>query len=372
MPILNKPISFLDIQTEFGGTNPISLNEYYQGGSYVPTKTGKLVSLTTRQSIEITIPTAGTITLDDFVGTRSRSLTILTGSGTFTQPAGYYRMTILVVAGGGSGGAEGSQWNGGGGGGAGGVIYVQDIVAAPGSTYSYSCGAGGAAVYNTQGTTGTNTIFGGYTAYGGGGGGGWNYSASNPVTGSGYDKNNNYYEDHAYRQFDGLPGGSGGGGSSYYGQGRAGAGTAGQGYDGGTGAYDNGYNGGGGGYGGLGYSTAQQTVYSGGIGGTFVFTINGVTSTTVDVAGGGGAGGGFEHPSYGGNQAGNRFARPGYGGGDGGYGGQSGYATPGNSAAANKGGGGGGAGGAYPNNSGNYYAGNGGSGVIYVLSYFKL
>lgn len=30
-------ISFSDMQTQLGGANPISLSEYYRGGSYVPT-----------------------------------------------------------------------------------------------------------------------------------------------------------------------------------------------------------------------------------------------------------------------------------------------------------------------------------------------
>jgi hypothetical protein len=34
------PLSLTDIQTEFGGTNPIGLNEYYRGGPYVPTTGG--------------------------------------------------------------------------------------------------------------------------------------------------------------------------------------------------------------------------------------------------------------------------------------------------------------------------------------------
>ena len=33
-------ISFLQIQTEFTGANPISMSEYYRGGSYVPTSVG--------------------------------------------------------------------------------------------------------------------------------------------------------------------------------------------------------------------------------------------------------------------------------------------------------------------------------------------
>ncbi len=32
------PISFADLQAEFGGSHPIGLNEYYRGGSRVPTQ----------------------------------------------------------------------------------------------------------------------------------------------------------------------------------------------------------------------------------------------------------------------------------------------------------------------------------------------
>lgn len=37
-------ISFSDIQTEFGGSNPIGINEYYKGGSYVPSTVSKTVT----------------------------------------------------------------------------------------------------------------------------------------------------------------------------------------------------------------------------------------------------------------------------------------------------------------------------------------
>jgi Phage tail fibre adhesin Gp38 len=50
------PLSFSDIQSEFGGSNPISLSEYYRGGSYVTTNnTG--------------VPTSGQIALNVFRGT---------------------------------------------------------------------------------------------------------------------------------------------------------------------------------------------------------------------------------------------------------------------------------------------------------------
>ena len=51
-------ISLNDIQTEFGGANPISLSEYYAGGSYVATGTAG-------------IPSSSTISLNQFYGASS-------------------------------------------------------------------------------------------------------------------------------------------------------------------------------------------------------------------------------------------------------------------------------------------------------------
>ena len=50
-------ISLLNLQTEFGGANPIGLNEYYRGGAYVPN--------TTQNSA---VPTGGAIALSNFYG----------------------------------------------------------------------------------------------------------------------------------------------------------------------------------------------------------------------------------------------------------------------------------------------------------------
>lgn len=38
--MINSPLTFSAIQAEFGGTNPISLSEYYANGKYVPRPTG--------------------------------------------------------------------------------------------------------------------------------------------------------------------------------------------------------------------------------------------------------------------------------------------------------------------------------------------
>ena len=52
-------ISLSDIQTEFGGTNPISMSEYYRGGSFMTdNNTG--------------VPTSGAIDMSDFYGTSNQ------------------------------------------------------------------------------------------------------------------------------------------------------------------------------------------------------------------------------------------------------------------------------------------------------------
>ena len=50
-----SPISLLDIQNEFGGANPIGIDEYYRGGVYVPNTT-----------TNVNIPTSGIISFDKF------------------------------------------------------------------------------------------------------------------------------------------------------------------------------------------------------------------------------------------------------------------------------------------------------------------
>ena len=68
-------ISLNDIQTEFGGSNPININEYYRGGTYVPDT-----------AANSSIPTSGQIRLSDFYGGDS-------SSGLSEDP--YYELTQL-------------------------------------------------------------------------------------------------------------------------------------------------------------------------------------------------------------------------------------------------------------------------------------
>lgn len=51
------PISILDLVTEFGGSAPHSLNEYYRGGGLVP-------DIPANNNV----PTSGTIGLSNFYG----------------------------------------------------------------------------------------------------------------------------------------------------------------------------------------------------------------------------------------------------------------------------------------------------------------
>lgn len=54
------PLSLNDIQTEFGGSNPISLNEYYAGGANVPAGTTGTYGA---------VPSSGAISIQNFYGT---------------------------------------------------------------------------------------------------------------------------------------------------------------------------------------------------------------------------------------------------------------------------------------------------------------
>jgi hypothetical protein len=92
------PLSLSDIQAEFGGTNPISLSEYYKGGAFV---------LTT--DFAPNVPTSGTINISDFYNARKTTLTTLTfttaGDNLFVVPSTVVgNLQIVTMTGGGGGG----------------------------------------------------------------------------------------------------------------------------------------------------------------------------------------------------------------------------------------------------------------------------
>ena len=61
------PLSLADIQTEFGGSNPILLSEYYAGGAYVPAGTTGTYGA---------VPSSGTISIQNFYGTSMLVLSV--------------------------------------------------------------------------------------------------------------------------------------------------------------------------------------------------------------------------------------------------------------------------------------------------------
>ena len=159
-------VTLSDLQVEYGGTDPISINEYYRGGAYVPIGTGTA-----------TIPASGAITLDNFRGT-SKTATV----------------TYNIIGGGGGGGYGRS--NGGeserGTYGPSGVASsisgsgIQTITAA-GGVGGENCGgsrgtsgtAGTSSAFGTGGTGGARNNNGGNaTGFGAGGGGGGGDSGS--------------------------------------------------------------------------------------------------------------------------------------------------------------------------------------------------
>ena len=242
----------------------------------------------------------------------------------------------LVVAGG-----AGAGTGHGGGGGAGGLRStvtatggggtLESVLTSTISTnYTVTVGAGGArrsagatTAQYTDGNSGSNSVFSTITSLGGGGGGGWENRA-------------------------GIAGGSGGGrGGANGSYTTGGAGTANQGYAGGTNAHYCG--GGGGGAGAIGGTAINDA--AGGAGGAGVDSS--ITGSSVGYAGGGG-GGCYPTSGVGGTAT---------------HGGANGNAldagVPGNGgfdAVANKGGGGGGSGGNWAT------GGAGGSGIV-ILRY---
>ena len=124
-------ISMSDIQTEFGGSNPISLSEYYAGGGQTPAGT---------TGNNGTVPSSGAIDMGDFRGSTNAVYMDADGgtettsgdykfhkfnsSGTFSvntvgNPAGSNTIDYIIVAGG-AGSSHPGNWTPGGGGGGGG------------------------------------------------------------------------------------------------------------------------------------------------------------------------------------------------------------------------------------------------------------
>jgi hypothetical protein len=70
VPTIPSTISLDNIQTEFGGSNPIGINEYYAGASPL------LVPSGTANATSVAIPTSGTISFANFSGAAALSASL--------------------------------------------------------------------------------------------------------------------------------------------------------------------------------------------------------------------------------------------------------------------------------------------------------
>jgi hypothetical protein len=201
------PLSLSQIQTEFGGSNPISMSEYYRGGAYVTTN-------------NTNVPTSGTIKISDFYNAaRQFSFTIssnysspqnlrslalaagwngsdpvlatntaiissdTTGTAALTINGSFPGGVILinngtVVGMGGAGGAGGGQSSGAVSGSAGGTALSVSVAVSINNTSGTFAGGGGGGGGGSAG--GSGGVLGG-----GGGGGGGRTGLTNSAAGAG-------------------------------------------------------------------------------------------------------------------------------------------------------------------------------------------
>jgi hypothetical protein len=86
-------VTLLQIQQEFGGTTPININEYYRGGTLVPSN-----------STTLSVPTSGTISIDNFhgasaTGTSSSVVATVTPSSLYKTGTGTLTTTAATATG---------------------------------------------------------------------------------------------------------------------------------------------------------------------------------------------------------------------------------------------------------------------------------
>ena len=180
MPIPSSTTSFANIQNELGGTNPISLSEYYNiSGKYgvgitgIPISGQISINNFRGKSKPVNVSISGTGNSINIVSDNSNfKYAFFSNNGTFTIN-GNLICDILIVGGGGAGT---TQLGGGGGGGA--VIYIQNATIISGS-YNIVIGLGG----QTSGTKGNNSSFAGIIAEGGGAGGRFDVNNNNGGSG---------------------------------------------------------------------------------------------------------------------------------------------------------------------------------------------
>lgn len=174
-------ISFTNLQTEFGGSNPIGINEYYRGGGLVP-----------NSSSNTNVPTSGTISLSNFYGAQNRNTIAITISSStnnynlFSNLGGGYiagSTDVLVTIN--PGVVIGSTSTGSP------AFTISGFTA--GDTVSLTNdgvivgkgGAGGAGGAGTSGSAGSNTAALGYGSAGSNGGDALSVSFATSITNNG-------------------------------------------------------------------------------------------------------------------------------------------------------------------------------------------
>lgn len=194
------PLSFANIQTEFGGSNPIGLNEYYAGGAYVAAGT---------TGTNGAVPSSGELPINKFYGTSAEIVGQAeytwgaNSSATYTwiAPAGVTSVSVIVIAYGGWGQEAFSYrccvccvpygpvyYVAGTGGGGGGLAYRNNIPVTPGNGYTVSFNANGGEkqYFNAVTNTGTSVVASnGIEGCAGGGGGYFFYGTSGNNGGAG-------------------------------------------------------------------------------------------------------------------------------------------------------------------------------------------
>lgn len=141
MPLaLTGPLKFSDIQTEFGGTNPISMSEYYKDAS-----TGYASSVSD-MSVKGTAINVGKFRGKSNFSDIDYVYTDTSQSYTFTVPAGCSKISVLCVGGGGNSIENNgySLWNSGSGGA---LIWANFNSVDSNETFVVSVGAANTASY---------------------------------------------------------------------------------------------------------------------------------------------------------------------------------------------------------------------------------
>ena len=156
-------ITLANLQSEFGGSNPIKMSEYYRNGGLVP-------------SNNTNVPTSGTIKLSNFYGAVNE-IVVTVGNGTNVSLSSKFggnwgssvpkraRLTGTI---GSSNGSAALTINGG----MGGTLRIENSGSIQGTSGAANSGGGGSAVYCDPGSSSKVTFVNTGTVYAGGGGGG--------------------------------------------------------------------------------------------------------------------------------------------------------------------------------------------------------